>query len=86
MISRATASDNGAVAAIDENTGTMVRRRPGQRLSVNPLVASSTFSACTTARGVSMRHRLPSRRNDSAGVLPCTVAPAEIAARARPRA
>ena len=40
----------------------------GKRQSVNPLVASNTLSACTTARGVSMRQRLPSRRSESAGV------------------
>ena len=70
MIARATSSDSGAVAAIDENTGTMVRRRPGHRSSVKPLVASSTFSARTIPRGVSMRQPAPSRDKDSAGVSP----------------
>ena len=39
--------DDGAVAAIEENTGTMVRRSAGQRSSVKPLVASSTLSERT---------------------------------------
>ena len=56
--------------AIELNTGTIVRRRPGQRSSVKPLVAIRILSARTTARGVSMRHRPPSRRNDVAGVWP----------------
>jgi hypothetical protein len=38
MICRAMASGSGAVAAIELNTGTMVRRRPGQRSPVKPLV------------------------------------------------
>ena len=70
MIFRATSSGKGSVAAIELNTGTMVRRRSGQRSSVKPLVAIRTFSARTTARGVSMRHRPPSRRSEVAGVSP----------------
>ena len=52
MIARTTSSDSGAVAAIDENTGTMERRSPGHRSSEKPFVASSTLSARTVARGV----------------------------------
>src|SRR5438093_1312459 len=80
MIARATSSDKGAVAAIEENTGTMVRRRPGHRSSVKPLVASSTFSARTIPRGVSTRQPAPSRDKESAGVSPWTAAAAEVGA------
>src|SRR5579864_9596671 len=86
MMDRASSSGKGAVAAIEEKIGTMVRPRPGQRPPVKPLVAIKTFSARTSARGVLMRHHPPSRDIEIAGVWPQILAPRAIAAFASPRA
>jgi len=70
MICRAISSGSGSVAAI------RAEHRHNRAAQARPEIVGETVGGDqdlvdpTTAHGVSMRHRPPSRRNDVAGVRP----------------